>query len=55
MEEEKYLTEKIILSNRTICGKGINPLELCLIVKNRNITNELYNERKTSLSYSFEQ
>ena len=54
-KEKKDLTKRIILRDKTICGTGVNPLELCLVVKKKDITNEIYNERKTSLSYSFEE
>ncbi|MCK4647598.1 hypothetical protein KAT24_01560 [Candidatus Pacearchaeota archaeon] len=53
---EKDLGEKIILRNKTICGPGVNPLELCLVVGAKYKIDEEDNRMvRSSLSYSFEQ
>jgi len=55
--EKRNLVEKINLRNMIILRTNINPLELHLVIKRRNIDEKNYEiarERPLTLAYTFE-
>lgn len=57
MEKQENLMWKINLRNMIILRTGINPLELYLVIKRRDIDEKNYEiarERLSTLAYNFE-